>query len=127
MYEYCEEGDCLKYIEIEISGRSKAVAEIDDRNPKTAAEFYRRLPIEAKANIWGEEIYFEVPLELEDENPSPTAKSGDISYWSPGSAFCVFFGSTQPYSPVNHLGRMIEGLDLFKDVKNGDRIVLSRK
>lgn len=68
-----------------------------------------------------------MPLELKDENPSPTAKSGDISYWSPGSAFCVFFGRTQPYSPVNHLGKVIEGLDLFKDVKSGDRIVLSRK
>jgi hypothetical protein len=120
-------GDCMKYIEIEISGRGKAVAEIDDWNPKVAAKFYQRLPIEAKANLWGEEVYFEVPLALEDENPSPSSKSGDISYWSPGSAFCIFFGQTQPYSPVNHLGMVIEGLDLFKDVKNGDRIVLSRK
>ncbi len=64
---------------------------------------------------------------LEDENPSPSAKSGDISYWSPGSAFCVFFGRTQPYSPVNHIGRVIVGLDLFKEVKNSDKIVLSRK
>ena len=77
--------------------------------------------------MWGEENYFEVPLELEDENPSPVAKSGDISYWSPGSAFCVFFGRTQPYSPVNHIGRVIVGLDLFKEVKNSDKIVLSRK
>jgi hypothetical protein len=121
------EGDYLKYIEIEISGRGKAVAEIDDRNPKVAAKFYQSLPVEAKANLWGEEVYFEVPLELEDENPSPAAKSGDISYWSPGSAFCIFFGRTQPYSPVNHLGRVVEGLNLFESVLNGDRIVLSRK
>ena len=125
--EYCLEGDSLKYIEIEISGRDKSVARIDDRNPRTAAKFYQILPIEAKAKLWGEEVYFEVPLELEDENPSPIAKSGDISYWSPGSAFCVFFGRTQPYSPVNHLGKVIEGLDLFESALNGDRIVLSRK
>lgn len=117
----------LKYIEIEISGRGKAVAEIDDRNPKVATKFYQMLPIEAKANLWGEEVYFEISLAMEDENPSPSAKSGDISYWSPGSAFCIFFGQTQPYSPVNHLGTVIEGLDLFKGVKNGDRIMLSRK
>jgi hypothetical protein len=66
-------------------------------------------------------------LALEDENPSPSAKSGDISYWSPGSAFCIFFGRTQPYSPVNHLGKVIGGLNLFESVLNGDRIVLSRK
>jgi hypothetical protein len=100
---------------------------MDGRNPRTAAEFYRSLPIDAKANLWGEEVYFEVPLALEDENPSPSANSGDISYWSPGSAFCIFFGRTQPYSPVNHLGRIIEGLNLFESVLNGDRIVLSRK
>lgn len=123
----CEEGGYLKYIEIEISGQDKAIAEIDDRNPTIAAEFYRSLPVNAKANLWGEEVYFELPLELEDENPSPEAKSGDISYWSPGSAFCIFFGRTQPYSPVNHLGKVIEGLDLFKVIKNGDRIMLSRK
>jgi hypothetical protein len=121
------EGDYLKYIEIEISGRGKAVAVLDDQNPRIAEELYKRLPIEAKANLWGEEVYFEVPLKQEDENTSPASRSGDISYWSPGSAFCIFFGKTQPYSPVNHLGRVIEGLDLFKDVKNGDRIVLSRK
>jgi hypothetical protein len=117
----------LRYIEIEISGRGKVVAELDDQNPRIAEELFKRLPIEARANLWGEEIYFEVPLELEDENPSPEAKSGDVSYWSPGSAFCIFFGRTQPYSPVNHLGRVIEGLDLFKDVRSGVKIVLSRK
>lgn len=117
----------MMYIEIEISGRGKAVAELDDQNLRIAKELFKKLPIEARANLWGEEIYFEVPLELEDENPSPEAKSGDISYWFPGSALCIFFGRTQPYSPVNHLGIIIEGLDLFKYVKSGDKIVLSRK
>lgn len=117
----------LLYIEILISGRGKAVAELDDQNPRITEELYKRLPIEAKANLWGEEVYFEVPFKLEDENTSPASKSGDISYWSPGPAFCIFFGKTQPYSPVNHLGRVIEGLDIFKDVTDGDRIVLSRK
>jgi hypothetical protein len=112
------------HFEIEISGLGKAICEFDDRNPKVASEVYNTLPIEGRANLWGEEVYFEVPLELKDENPIPTATSGDICYWSPGPAICIFFGKTQPYSSVNHIGRVIEGLDLFKKVKEGDRIIL---
>jgi hypothetical protein len=121
------EGRSMKAIEIEVVGKGKAQAELDERNPKIAAAFWEALPIEAKACLWGEEVYFDISLQREDENPSPSAIVGDICYWSPGPAFCIFFGKTQPYSPVNHLGRVVEGLELFKDVAAGDRIVLSRK
>jgi len=117
----------MKIVEIEVIGKGKALAELDERNPCTAEAFWQALPIEARANLWGEEVYFDVPLELEDENPSPSAIVGDICYWSPGPAFCIFFGRTQPYSPVNHLGKVTEGLDLFKRVAAGDRIVLNRR
>jgi hypothetical protein len=64
---------------------------------------------------------------MDDENPSSISTCADISYWSSGPAFCIFFGQTQPYCPVNHLGKIIIGLKLFKEVNEGDRIVLSRK
>jgi hypothetical protein len=94
---------------------------------KTAQRIWEALPIEGPVNLWGEEIYFGVPLQMADENPSPFASASDISYWSPGPAFCIFFGKTQPYSPVNHLGKIVEGLGLFREVKAGDRIALNRK
>jgi hypothetical protein len=117
----------LKLIEIDIKGKGIAVAELDNRNLNIANEFYRILPIEAKANLWGEEVYFEIPLRLKDENTSSGSIRGDISYWSPGNAFCIFFGSTQPYSPVNHIGKVTGGLNLFQNVRDGDRIILNRK
>jgi uncharacterized protein len=117
----------LRKLEIEIIGKGVALAEMDNRNPKIADAFWKMLPIEAEASLWGEEIYFDVPLQMADENPLPSASASDISYWSPGPAFCIFFGKTQPYSPVNHLGKVIEGLDLFRNVKAGDRIALNRK
>ncbi len=117
----------LRTVEIEVKGKGKALAMLDERNPHIAEAFWQALPLEARASLWGEEVYFDIPLEQEDENSSPTATAGDICYWSPGPAFCIFFGKTQPYSPVNHLGGVVEGLDLFAKVAAGDRIVLNRK
>jgi hypothetical protein len=117
----------LRKLEIKITGKGIALAELDDRNPKIAEASWQMLPIEAEACLWGEEIYFNIPLQTADENPLPSASASDISYWSPGPAFCIFFGKTQPYSPVNHLGKIVEGLDLFRDVKARDRIALNRK
>jgi uncharacterized protein len=117
----------LRQSEIEVAGKGTALAELDEKNPRIAEAFWKILPIQAEACLWGEEIYFDIPLQMVDENPMPSATEADISYWSPGPAFCIFFGKTQPYSPVNHLGKIVEGLDLFRDVEAGDRIVLNRK
>jgi len=88
-------------IEIEVEGKGKAIAELDNRNPQSAKAIYNSLPNENKALLWLEEIYFDIPVTLEEENPSKMAEIGDISYWPPGYAFCIFFGDTQPYSEVN--------------------------
>ncbi len=116
----------MKLIEISIPGKGRAIAELDRRNPRISQELYQMLPIEARANLWGEEIYFEIPLKMMDENSNPSASRGDISYWSPGCAFCVFFGETQPYSPVNHLGRITQGIEIFSDVNAGNKVILNR-
>lgn len=116
----------MKRIEINIPGIGKATIELDERNPQISQELYQMLPIEARGNLWDEEIYFEIPLKATDENASPSAIKGDVSYWSPGCALCIFFGKTQPYSPVNHLGSVTQGIEIFKNVKAGDKIVLNR-
>jgi len=116
----------MERIEILIRGKGRATAELDSRNPGISEALLAILPLEAEASLWGEEIYFHIPLDMEDEDSSPASEPGDISYWSPGPAFCIFFGKTQPYSEVNHLGKVVDGIEIFKKVEAGDRIVLSR-
>jgi hypothetical protein len=111
-------------IEIVIEGKGRALAEIDDRNPNTAEEICKNLPLEGSAKIWQEEVYFEIPVNLVHENKSPTSEKGDISYWPIGNAFCIFYGKSQPYSDVNHIGKIIENLEIFKTIENGDKIIL---
>ena len=117
----------MRMIEIDVIGKGKALAKLDERNPKIRESFFRALPMEGIANLWGDEVYFDVPLFMENENPSPSATAGDICYWSPGPAFCIFLGKTQAYSAVNHIGKVTEGLEIFKSVAAGDRIVLRRR
>jgi hypothetical protein len=116
----------MTFIEIVVEGKGEALAEIDDRNSRTAREIIERLPLEARAQTWQEEVYFGLPFGLADENPSPWSEEGDVSYWTPGSAFCIFYGGSQPYSAVNHIGKIARGLDIFPGVEEGDRIVLRR-
>ena len=111
-------------IEIEISGKGKIKCQLDDRNPITAKALYKNLPMEGAAQLWQDEVYFPIPLEQDYENPSSSSDEGDISYWPPGKAFCIFFGDSQPASDVNHIGLVVEGLDIMKSVEEGDWVVI---
>ncbi len=117
----------MRSITIEVKGKGEALAELDERNPIIREAIWQALPIEGRAILWGEEVYFDLPMPLKDENPSPSSQAGDICYWSPGPALCIFFGQTQPYSRVNHIGKVVEGLELFEGVKPDDIIILRRR
>ncbi|MEM5836371.1 MAG: cyclophilin-like fold protein [Candidatus Aenigmatarchaeota archaeon] len=108
-------------------------AEIDEKkNPRTAKSIIQALPIEGKANLWGEEIYFEIPVKLERENSQQDVEIGDLAYWIEGSCFCIFFGKTpvsknekpRAYSPVNVFGKITSKnfVEILKKVKSGEKI-----
>ena len=94
--------------------------------PRTADAILRRLPVQGRAALWGEEVYFQIPVKAPGENPRSLVEVGTVGYWPLGDAVCVFFGPTKPYSPVNHLGRMTEGLELFRRVKEGTLISIRK-
>ena len=90
--------------------------------PRTVEAILRKLPIEGRAAIWKEEVYFEIPVKIGGEKSKPTVERGTIAYWPMGSALCIFYGESQPYSPVNVIGSITENLDLFKGVKSGTKL-----
>ncbi len=101
----------------------------------TADQIWAALPIKGTANTWGDEIYFSIPVKAAGEpDASDVVSVGDIAYWPPGSAFCIFFGMTpassggviRAASPVNPLGA-IEGDPLvFKQVKSRDKVLIEK-
>jgi len=93
------------------AGSVSAEAWLNDS--QTAGAIWEALPIEAKGETWGDEIYFGIGLTAAAEAPREVVDSGDLGYWPPGRAFCIFFGPTpvshgdecRPASPVNVVGR----------------------
>jgi hypothetical protein len=90
--------------------------------PRTIDIIVRKLPVEGRAALWKEEVYFEIPVKIGEEKAKPTVETGTIAFWPMGSAICVFFGESQPYSSVNILGKITNNLELFKQVKSGATI-----
>ena len=52
------------------------------------------LPVDSSFNTWGDEIYFSIPVEINIVNGQEVVEAGDIGYWPPGHAFCIFYGET---------------------------------
>ncbi len=90
--------------------------------PRTVEALIKKMPIEGRAAIWKEEVYFETPVKMGTEKPKSKVETGTVAYWPMGSAICIFYGKTQPYSPVNVIGRVTRNLELFRKVKEGDKI-----
>ncbi len=90
--------------------------------PRTVDTIVRILPVEGRAAIWKEEIYFEIPAKMGEEKAKATVEKGALAFWPMGSALCIFYGQTQPYSPVNVLGKITRNLELFEQVKSGTKI-----
>jgi hypothetical protein len=90
--------------------------------PRTVDMIVRKLPIEGRAALWKEEVYFETPIKMGEEKAKSTVEKGTIAFWPMGSAICIFYGESQPYSPVNILGQVTKNLELFSDVKSGTKI-----
>ena len=90
--------------------------------PRTVEAIVRKLPLEGRAALWKEEVYFEIPVKMGEEKAKPTVEKGAIAFWPMGSALCIFYGESQPYSPVNILGRVTKNLELLAKVKSGTKI-----
>ncbi len=90
--------------------------------PRTIDMIVRKFPIEGRAAQWKEEVYFETPIKMGEEKAKPVVEMGTIAFWPMGSAICIFYGKSQPYSPVNIIGKVTDNLDVFKQIKSGTKI-----
>jgi hypothetical protein len=114
-------------------GELEVEAELNES--KTAQLIWAALPIEAKVNLWGEEIYFAIPVTTgQEQGARDVVSSGELGYWPPGRAFCIFFGPTpasrgdeiRAASAVNVIGKVLSDPKVFRKVKDGVKMTLEK-
>ncbi len=114
------------------TGSIEVKAELVDN--ATSNAIWEALPLESVVNTWGHEIYFSIPVTVELENGKEVVNAGDIGYWPPGKAFCIFFGPTpasrgdeiRAASKVNVFGKVIGDLEILLRVEDGEKIFVER-
>jgi len=115
------------------AGGVQVTAELNET--RTAEAVWQALPIKGRANRWGEEIYFSIPVSLEEEDAREVVSAGDLGYWPPGTAFCLFWGPTpmsrgqeiRPASPVNVFGKIIGDATVLSQVASETEITIDRE
>jgi len=122
-------------ITIYTASTGSILAEIaESLNPRTAKAIIQALPIRGHCNRWGDEIYFRTDVSVSEENSKQIVEKGALAYWPPGQAFCIFFGPTpassgaepRAASPVNVFGGVLQDFNVFRNVKNGEEITISK-
>jgi len=115
------------------AGAIEAVAKLNDT--RAAQAIWGALPIKGHVNLWGEEIYFSIPVSLDLAAGKELVSIGDLGYWPEGNAFCIFFGATpisqgneiRPASPVTVFGRVSGDAIVFKQVASETEIIVERE
>lgn len=121
-------------VQLTVRGKeANIVIELNDS--ATAREFEKQVPFEGRAQLWGDEIYFSSPVDAET-GPGDQAlvEVGDVAYWPPGKAICLFFGPTPAStddrpaaaSAVTVVGRIVRGLDDCRRVASGETLVVEQ-
>ena len=100
----------------------------------TADLLWSALPIQASGSTWGDEIYFHTPIQAPEEDTQEVVDMGDVAYWPPGQALCLFFGPTpasqgdeiRPASPVNIVGKIEGDPVVLKQVGSGSQVTVEK-
>lgn len=112
------------------------VLEAEFNDSETAQALTARLPLTFHMSRWGEEYYGDIggPLgKSRSEDARDLMEIGELAYWPPGNALCVFFGPTpastgdepRAASPVNPVGRIVVSCDPLKELGSSIEVTVA--
>jgi hypothetical protein len=109
--------------------------EIELNDSTTADGLYLALPLEREINVWGGEIYFEVPVHDKLDRGKKVMEVGEVAYWPEGNALCIFFGRTpaskgdapEAYTPVTPLGKVVTNLEKLEELADRTTVTLDTR
>jgi hypothetical protein len=101
----------------------------------TADAIWEALPLSGLVRRWGDEIYFSIPVNLQETSDArQDMRVGELAFWPDGNAFCIFFGPTpvsagdepRAYSNVNPFGQVDEDATLLRAIEDGETVRVDR-
>lgn len=110
-------------IHFDVEEVGKAIGELRSfLAPRTIRTIQNLLPLEGRASLGKEMIYFEIPIKMGLEKAKKHVARGTIAYWPLANAICVFYSDLHTYSPVNVIGFIIDNIDIFERISS--RIII---
>jgi uncharacterized protein len=101
----------------------------------TAKAIAQALPVTSAALTWGEEVYFDVPVEVAREKDARAVITpGEIAYWPQGPAIAIGFGRT-PISrgnecrlanPCNIFAKALSNVKVLGKIKTGTQVTVNK-
>jgi hypothetical protein len=94
--------------------------------PLTVQEILKTLPLNTRTSPATGFVSIIVGIKRGVEKPVDQVKAGTIGYWPRGDAITIYQKDMRPYGPVNRIGVVEDGLDLFNGLRSGSRIIIER-
>ena len=101
----------------------------------TARAIAAALPITSRALTWGEEVYFDVPIEAAREKGARAVVTpGEIAYWPEGPAIAIGFGrtpiskgdETRLASPCNVFANACSDVKALAKIRSGTHVRVTK-
>ena len=113
---------------------SRVFLDVEYFDNPAAKSILKSCPIESKAEIWGQEVYFDIGVDAPINGLTVEVDAGDVAFWPEGRCLCLFFGPTPasrsikpvPASEVVVVGRIVSGLGSLNLVSAGDKIEIPK-
>jgi len=103
------------------------------KDSPTSQKLLEALPSSSKANLWGEEVYFSIPVSAElEQDARQVVPPGTVCFWVEGSSLAIPYGPTpvsvndecRLVTEVNILGQVDGDPRLLESVRSGENIIV---
>ena len=111
---------------LEINGKPKLVFQLKRHlSPKTVGWISRSLPIQSNAHKMGNSIiYIETTIDSGIERQRTEFKKGDITFMPYEGSICFFFADSSNVKSMSLIGKIVDNVDILKEIKPSDIISL---